>query len=201
MSDQLARIERRRHPLWLGLSMHLAAQIVLRPNIAGFFADAAQREKDVRPMLRYLPHVLWVAIPLCGILSGNYRIPPLCEALERVFREYSRVLKPEGLMAFSFHHGDADAWKAVASALHASGFTITSVQPVKAEMSTSSTKHRSKEPNNLDSIVVCRPVETANKLGARSAREATAETTRALAQEHADRARVDLKVIDGQATT
>ena len=96
-----------------------------------------------------------------------------CEALERVFGESSRVLKPEGLMAFSFHHGDADAWKAVASALHASGFAITSVQPVKAEMSTSSTKHRSKEPNNLDSIVVCRPVETANKLGARSAREAT----------------------------
>ena len=95
-----------------------------------------------------------------------------CEALGRVFKEAARVLKPEGLMAFSFHHGTANAWKAVASALHTAGFSITSVQPVKAEMSTSSTKNRAKEPNDLDSIVVCRPVEIENKTGAKSAEDA-----------------------------
>ena len=94
-----------------------------------------------------------------------------CEALRRVFVEAARVLKPEGLMAFSFHHGTANVWRAVASALQAAGMAITSVQPVKAEMSTSSTKNRVKEPNDLDSIVVCRPVAAVTKTDAKSPEE------------------------------
>lgn len=81
-------------------------------------------------------------------------------ALGRVFAESARVLKPHGILAFSFHHGTADAWRAVARALREAHLVITSVQPVKAEMSTSSTKNGSKEPNNLDSLVVCRHANT-----------------------------------------
>jgi hypothetical protein len=36
------------------------------------------------------------------------------------------------------------------------GWEVTSIQPVHGEMSTSSTKAGVKEPNNLDSIVICR---------------------------------------------
>ena len=93
------------------------------------------------------------------------------DALGRVFAESARVLKLSGLMVFSFHHGTARAWKAVASALRAANLTITSVQPVKAEMSTSSTKSGAKEPNNLDSIIVCRPTEAASAIGPRTAEE------------------------------
>ena len=42
------------------------------------------------------------------------------------------------------------------SALVAADLVVTSVQPVKAEMSTASPKSGAREPSNLDSIVVCR---------------------------------------------
>ena len=98
-----------------------------------------------------------------------------CDALGSVFAESARVLQPAGLMAFSFHHGTALAWKAVASALRRANLTITSVQPVKAEMSTSSTKNGAKEPNNLDSIVVCRHAETATTARPNTAEQAARE--------------------------
>ena len=94
------------------------------------------------------------------------------DALGRVFKESVRVMKPEGLLAFSFHHGTPRAWKAVVAALRTAGLTITSVQPVKAEMSTSSTKSGAKEPNNLDSMVICRPIGTAARKGPVSGDEA-----------------------------
>ena len=93
------------------------------------------------------------------------------DSLARIFAESARVLKPAGLMAFSFHHGTAIAWRAVAAALRTANLTITSVQPVKAEMSTSSTKNGAKEPNNLDSIIVCRPTQAARAVGLSTAEE------------------------------
>ena len=81
------------------------------------------------------------------------------DALARVFKEGARVLKREGMMVFSFHHGTTEAWRAVTRALIDSGFSVTSIQPVKAEMSTSSTKSGARHPNNLDSLVVCRSAE------------------------------------------
>lgn len=99
-------------------------------------------------------------------------VDKFCEALGNVFAESARVLRPSGLMAFSFHHGTVKAWQAVVSALRRADLTITSVQPVKAEMSTSSTKNGAKEPNNLDSIVVCRPTETATRTGPETVVEA-----------------------------
>ncbi len=83
------------------------------------------------------------------------------DALARVFKEGARVLKRNGMMVFSFHHGTLDAWKEVMLALREAGFAVTSIQPVKAEMSTSSTKNGAKEPNDLDSLVICRPVDAA----------------------------------------
>ena len=83
-------------------------------------------------------------------------------ALRRVFQESARVLKKGGLMAFSFHHGTTAAWGQVAKAVQDAGFVMTSLQPVKAEMSSSSTKNGVKEPSNLDAIVVCRLRNTVN---------------------------------------
>ena len=81
------------------------------------------------------------------------------DALARVFKEGARVLRQEGMMVFSFHHGTISAWQEVIRALRDSGFTVTSIQPVKAEMSTSSTKNGARHPNNLDSLVICRPTD------------------------------------------
>ena len=78
------------------------------------------------------------------------------EMLSRVFREVSRVMKDDGLLVFSFHHMSSAAWLAVADALRSSCMAVTAIQPVKAEMSTSAAKSKARQPNTLDSLVVCR---------------------------------------------
>lgn len=83
------------------------------------------------------------------------------EAMERILSESARVLKQTGCMVFSFHHGDSETWMSLCQALRRAGLVVTAIQPVKAEMSTSSTKRGSNAPNNLDSLVVCRPSESA----------------------------------------
>lgn len=77
-------------------------------------------------------------------------------AIERVWRECSRVLKPNGLIAFTFHQARAAGWVELVKALNRANLTITAIQPVKGEMSTSVVKAGAREPSNLDSVVVCR---------------------------------------------
>ena len=77
-------------------------------------------------------------------------------AIEAVWAECARVLKPGGLMAFTFHQARISGWIQVIESLRRAGFVITAVQPVKGEMSTSIVKKGSREPSNLDSVVVCR---------------------------------------------
>lgn len=77
-------------------------------------------------------------------------------AIEAVWAECARVLKPGGLMAFTFHQARISGWVQVIESLHRAGFVVTAVQPVKGEMMTSVVKAGAKEPSNLDSVVVCR---------------------------------------------
>lgn len=92
--------------------------------------------------------------------------------IARVWRECYRVLKNDGLMAFTFHQVRAAAWVSLANALRQEGFVVTAIQPIKAEMSTSVTKSAANEPNNLDTIVVCRKRGTELPPHARLPREA-----------------------------
>jgi putative DNA methylase len=73
-----------------------------------------------------------------------------------VFRECARVLKPEGVLAFTFHHSRNEAWLAVAQALEQAGFEVAATHPVKAEMSVGVPKHQAREPINLDLVIVCK---------------------------------------------
>ena len=73
-----------------------------------------------------------------------------------VFAECARVLKPGGIVAFTFHHSRNEAWEAVADALEAAGLRAIAAHPVKAEMAVAVPKLQAKEPINLDLIVVCR---------------------------------------------
>ncbi len=77
-------------------------------------------------------------------------------AIEAVWREVARVMKDEGLLAFTFHQARVSGWEAVVRALRAAGLVITAVQPVKGEMSVAAPKSAATNPSNLDSIVVCR---------------------------------------------
>ncbi|HAZ50071.1 MAG TPA: hypothetical protein DCZ55_37860 [Cyanobacteria bacterium UBA11371] len=81
------------------------------------------------------------------------------ERLQRVFSECHRVLKPEGLMVFTYHHSKADGWQAILTALVQAGFAIVATHPIKSEMSVATPKSQAKEPIDIDAIVVCRKRE------------------------------------------
>jgi putative DNA methylase len=76
--------------------------------------------------------------------------------LGRVFAECRRVLKEEGVLAFSFHHSRAEGWAAIYEALAEAGLFVVAAHPVHAELRGSSTKNASKDPISLDAILVCR---------------------------------------------
>lgn len=76
--------------------------------------------------------------------------------LKSVFRECSRVLVPDGLLVFSYHHSRQEGWAAVAQSIADAGFSLVNAHPVKAELSVATPKAQSKDPIQLDIIMVCK---------------------------------------------
>ncbi|MFX0172341.1 MAG: DUF1156 domain-containing protein [Candidatus Hodarchaeota archaeon] len=77
------------------------------------------------------------------------------KGLANVFAEIYRVLKPEGLLIFTFHHKRLKAWTSIIESLLDNQFYIVAVYPVRAEMETS-TQIRGKKSIEYDIIFVCR---------------------------------------------
>ena len=86
----------------------------------------------------------------------NADVATFTERLGAVLAEAHRVLKSDGILAFTYHHSRTEGWGSVLEALMIAGFVVTAVQPVKAEMSVAMPKHQAKEPIDLDIIVACR---------------------------------------------
>lgn len=86
-------------------------------------------------------------------------------AIAAVWSECARVLKDDGLIAFTFHQARVTGWIELISALRSAGLVVTAVQPVTGEMSTSIVKAGAREPSNLDSVVVCRKAAFAKRVG------------------------------------
>lgn len=78
------------------------------------------------------------------------------DRLAAVWRESHRVLKEDGLLAFTYHHSRPEGWRCVLQALMEAEFGISAVHPIKAEMSVAMPKLQAKEPIDLDIILVCR---------------------------------------------
>lgn len=76
--------------------------------------------------------------------------------LFRVFTECKRVLKEDGVIAFSFHHSRAEGWAAIYEAVTEAGFEVVAAHPVHAELRGASPKNAAKNPINLDAILVCK---------------------------------------------
>lgn len=76
--------------------------------------------------------------------------------LSKVFKECNRVLRPEGLLIFTYHHSRHEGWISVLEAIVEGGFVLTLTHPVKAEMSVAAPKQQAKEPIDLDIVLVCR---------------------------------------------
>lgn len=76
--------------------------------------------------------------------------------LAAVFAEACRVLKDEGVLAFSFHHSRAEGWAAIYEAISEAGLAVVAAHPVHAELRAASPKSAAKDPISLDAILVCR---------------------------------------------
>ncbi len=81
--------------------------------------------------------------------------------LASVWTECRRVLKPDGLMVFTFHHSRSDGWGALLGSLHKGGFYVVAAHPIRSEMSTATPLSQAKDPIGLDMIFVCRKLEGA----------------------------------------
>jgi len=98
--------------------------------------------------------------------------------IAKVWCECARVLRDDGLLAFSFHQSKTSGWAALMSSLADAGLVVTATRPVVAEVTTSLAKHAALDPNRVDVIVVCRKKSS---LSSRRPAQARATTMRALA--------------------
>jgi adenine-specific DNA methylase len=103
-------------------------------------------------------------------------------SIEAVWRECHRVMKPEGLLAFTFHQAKVDGWVALMNALARAGFVVTAMHPIKGEMSVAAPKHGAREPSTLDTVVVCRKTSNAEASIGDSIEEAARWATDRLAE-------------------
>ena len=76
--------------------------------------------------------------------------------LGRVWGECRRVLAPNGLLVFTYHHSRPAGWAALLSALADGGFVVTACHPIKSELSLATPKSQAKEPIDVDVVFVCR---------------------------------------------
>ncbi|HID55948.1 TPA: hypothetical protein EYP37_05430 [Candidatus Poribacteria bacterium] len=76
------------------------------------------------------------------------------QSLQRVFQECHRVLKDDGIMAFTFHHNKTWAWETIARVLLESGFYISASPIVRSEGK--SGFHSSEGNIRYDAVLVCR---------------------------------------------
>jgi len=85
----------------------------------------------------------------------------------KVLTECRRVLKDDGVLAFSFHHSRSEGWAAIYEAVTNAGFEVVSAHPVHAELRAASPKSAAKNPISLDAILVCRKHRTTRPLRGR----------------------------------
>lgn len=76
--------------------------------------------------------------------------------LASVFSESRRVLKDNGILAFSFHHSRPEGWAAIYEAIVDAGLEVVAAHPVHAESRAASPKSAAKNPISLDAILVCK---------------------------------------------
>lgn len=101
------------------------------------------------------------------------------QRLAGVWKECERVLVPDGLLVFTYHHSRSEGWRSVLASLLTAGFVVVRAHPVKAEMSVATPKHQAREPIDLDMIIVCRK-RTASR--SNSGREASSLVLEAAAE-------------------
>ena len=109
----------------------------------------------------------WQSLHPRGFITGTPTTRNKCEVqdtnprnfatkLASVFRECSRVMKDDAILAFTYHHSRNEGWTSLLEALIEAGLSVINAHPVKAEMSVATPKSQAKEPIQLDIVFVCK---------------------------------------------
>jgi adenine-specific DNA methylase len=78
--------------------------------------------------------------------------------LTNIFEESRRVLKDDGIMVFTFHHEETDAWGSTLQSVLDAEFYISALYPVNSETQ-GGTRH-GRATIEYDTVIVCRKRET-----------------------------------------
>ena len=65
--------------------------------------------------------------------SRNQGPEEFCQGMQEVLTACAEKLPSDGLLTFTFHHGDGSTWEALLNAVCESGFAIEAVYPIHAE--------------------------------------------------------------------
>lgn len=76
--------------------------------------------------------------------------------LTNCWREAYRILKPGGILAFTFHHDDDEAWVAVLESLFDAGYYLETTYPVRSDESKGDNASFGSKKIEYDIIHVCR---------------------------------------------
>ena len=76
--------------------------------------------------------------------------------LTNCWREAYRILKPSGILAFTFHHDDDEAWIAVLESLFDAGYYLEATYPVRSDESKGENASFGSQKIEYDIIHVCR---------------------------------------------
>jgi len=76
--------------------------------------------------------------------------------LTQCWREAHRILKPGGLLAFTFHHSEDEPWVAVLESLFDAGFVLEATYPIRGDETKGDTAQFGSQKIEYDIIHVCR---------------------------------------------
>ncbi len=163
---------------WEGLSSHASAALILNGDsgqlpLADCCIDAVITDPPYFDFVHYSELSDFFFAWLAPALGENYTFfrkenssstgevqqkdpRKFAHQLGRVFAECRRVLKPDGVLAFSFHHSRPEGWAAIAEAIAEAGLTVVASHPVHGELRAASPKSAAKNPISLDAILVCK---------------------------------------------
>ncbi len=121
---------------------------------------------------------------------------------EELFQSFSKIhqaLKQDGVLAFTYHHSDAESWGELLGALCEVGFEVTATYPVTADTNRATYKLTEGESVDFDIIIVARPAQDRQPISWNSLRRniyRTAQTTRKRLEENRDLSRGDIGVVE-----
>ena len=113
-----------------------AAHVAKIREIAG---DTALSEKDPNPLYRPQP-------------SSDF----YCQTLTAVWAETRERLKDGGIMAFTFHHSEDQAWIDILKALFDAGYVLVATYPIRSDESKGDSGQFGSKKIEYDIIHVCR---------------------------------------------